>query len=194
VGAIAVAYLFQISRWGLMLRASRDDDVAAKASAVRVVRERLIAFALSAAMVGAGGGLYAQFLGSMTVDQFYLEMTFVTLAMLVVGGIGSLSGAVIGVAAVTFVIEILRTFEHGFSIGGVRFLLPSGSQEIGLGVVMALILILRPTGLTRSREIFAPRWLGVMPQKKTSVGFAVQGVDIPSAIGLDRPGRAPGKT
>ena len=112
VGAIAVAYLFQISRWGLMLRASRDDDVAAKASAVRIVRERLIAFALSAAMVGAGGGLYAQFLGSMTVDQFYLEMTFVTLAMLVVGGIGSLSGAVIGVLAVTFVIEFsahLRT-------------------------------------------------------------------------------------
>ena len=124
VGAIAVAYLFQISRRGLMLRASRDDDVAAKASAVRIVRERLIAFALSAAMVGAGGGLYAQFLGSMTVDQFYLEMTFVTLAMLVVGGIGSLSGAVIGVLAVTFVIEFLRTFEHGFSIDGVKFLLP----------------------------------------------------------------------
>ena len=64
--------------------------------------------------------------------------------MLVVGGIGSLSGAVIGVLAVTFVIEFLRTLEHGFSIDGVKFLLPSGSQEIGLGVVMALILILRP--------------------------------------------------
>ena len=90
-----------------MLRASRDDDVAAKASGVRTVRERLIAFVLSAA-VGAGGGLYAEFLGSMTVDEFYLEMTFVTLAMLVVGGIGSLSGAVVGVVVVTFVVEFLR--------------------------------------------------------------------------------------
>jgi branched-chain amino acid transport system permease protein len=139
-----------------MLRASRDDDVAAKASAVRIVRERLIAFVLSAAMVGAGGGLYAEFLGSMTVNQFSLEMTVVTLAMLVVGGIGSLSGAIVGVVVVTFVIQFLRTFEHGVSIHGVKLLLPSGSQEIGLGVVMALILILRPTGLTRGREIGAP--------------------------------------
>ena len=193
VGAIAVAYLFQISRWGLMLRASRDDDVAAKASAVRIVRERLIAFALSAAMVGAGGGLYAQFLGSMTVDQFYLEMTFVTLAMLVVGGIGSLSGAVIGVLAVTFVIEFLRTFEHGFSIDGVKFLLPSGSQEIGLGVVMALILILRPTGLTGGREIAAPRGSRVASQQAVR-GFSIQGVDIPHAVHFEQPSRAPERT
>jgi branched-chain amino acid transport system permease protein len=158
VGAIAVAYLFQISRWGLMLRASRDDDVAAKACAVRVVRQRLIAFVLSAAIVGAGGGLYAEFLGSLTVDEFYLEMTFVTLAMLVVGGIGSLSGAVLGVVAVTFVVEFLRTFEHGVSIWGTTFATPSGSQEIGLGLIMALILIFRPSGLTRGREIL--EWRG----------------------------------
>ena len=182
VGAIAVAYLYQISRWGLMLRASRDDDVAAKASAVRVVRERLIAFVLSAAIVGAGGGLYAEFLGSMTVDEFYLEMTFVTLAMLVVGGIGSLSGAVVGVVAVTFVIEFLRTLEHGIALGGARLLLPSGSQEIGLGVVMALILILRPTGLTRGREIAAPRGINLSSK---SHGAAAQDLAIPSAMPFD---------
>jgi branched-chain amino acid transport system permease protein len=110
-----------------------------------------------------------------------------------VGGIGSLSGAVIGVVVVTFVIEFLRTFEHGFSIDGVKFLLPSGSQEIGLGVVMALILILRPTGLTRGREIFAPRRLRAMPQK-TSIGFAIQAVDIPKAIGFDQTSQAPERT
>ncbi len=165
VGAIAVAYIFQISRHGLMLRASRDDDVAAKASAVRILRERIIAFVLSAAMVGAGGGLYSEFLGSMTVDEFYLEMTFVTLAMLVVGGIGSLSGAVVGVVVVTFVVEFLRTLEHGLPVGGVTLLLPSGSQEIGLGVVMTLILILRPAGLTGGRELFAPHGeVAIAPQ------------------------------
>lgn len=177
VGAIAVAYLFQVSRWGLMLRASRDDVVAARASAVRVVRERLIAFVLSAAMVGAGGGLYAEFLGSMTVDQFYLEMTFVTLAMLVVGGIGSLSGAVVGVVAVTFVIEFLRTLEHGVSLAGTTFALPAGTQEIGLGVVMALILILRPSGLTGSREILEPRGQ-TRDLKKPASGARIAAVEI----------------
>jgi branched-chain amino acid transport system permease protein len=94
----------------------------------------------------------------MTVDEFYLEMTFVTLAMLVVGGIGSLSGAVVGVVVVTFVVEFLRTLEHGISVGTTTFALPSGSQEIGLGVVMALILILRPSGLTGGREFL--EWHG----------------------------------
>jgi hypothetical protein len=66
------------------------------------------------------------------------------------------------------VIEFLRTFEHGFSIDGVKFLLPSGSQEIGLGVVMALILILRPTGLTRSREIGAPHELARRSRRRAA--------------------------
>ena len=70
---IVSAYLFQISRYGLMLRATREDTVAAKACGVHSVRMRLIAFVLSAALVGAGGGLYAQFLGILTVDTFYLE-------------------------------------------------------------------------------------------------------------------------
>jgi hypothetical protein len=92
--------------------------------------------------------------------------------------------------AVTFVIEFLRTFEHGFSIDGVKFLLPSGSQEIGLGVVMALILILRPTGITRSREIAAPR-ASRIASKRGVRDFSIQGVDIPHAIHFDQPSKAP---
>ena len=66
-------FLFQNSRFGLMLRASRDDDVAATSCAVDVVRVRLVAFVVSAFFVGVGGGLYAHFLGVLTVDVFYFE-------------------------------------------------------------------------------------------------------------------------
>lgn len=151
--AILVAYLFQISRYGLMLRASRDDEVAARASAVKIVRMRLAAFVLSAALVGVGGGLYAQFLGILTVDPFYLNLSFITIAMLVVGGMFSLTGAVAGVVVVTAIVEVLRFLERGLPIGGTRYALPQGSQEIGLGLVMATILILRPNGLSRGREL-----------------------------------------
>jgi branched-chain amino acid transport system permease protein len=146
-------FLFQNSRFGLMLRASRDDDVAATASAVEVVRMRLVAFVVSAFFVGLGGGLYAHFLGVLTVDVFYLNLTFITLSMLVVGGVGSVSGAVVGVVAVTVVVEALRSLEAGLNFGTAHLALPEGSQEIGLGLIMALILIFRPSGLTRSREI-----------------------------------------
>lgn len=150
--AIVVAHLFRISRFGLMLMASRDDEVAARASAVGVLRVRLLAFVVSAAIVGVGGGLYAQFLGILTVSPFFIDLTFTTLAMLVVGGMFSLTGAVVGVVVMTAVVQFLLFLEHGVQLGPVTFALPDGSEEIGLGVIMAVILILQPSGLTRGRE------------------------------------------
>ena len=156
--AILAAYLFQVSRFGLMLMASREDEVAARASAVKIVRMRLVAFVLSAALVGLGGGLYAQFLGILTVDPFYLNLSFITIAMLVVGGMSSLTGAVLGVVAVTAIVQFLLVLERGVTVGTTVLALPQGSEEIGLGIVMALILIFRPNGLTRGRD-----WAPVAP-------------------------------
>jgi branched-chain amino acid transport system permease protein len=153
IGALTVAYLFQVSRFGLMLRASRDDEVAARSSGVGIVKVRLVAFVVSAAIVGVAGALYAHFLGILTADTFYLSLTFVTISMLVVGGVGSLAGAVVGVGAVTLVVEVLRHLEAGVAVAGMTVHLPQGSQEIGLGIVMALIMVFRPTGLTRGREV-----------------------------------------
>ena len=151
--AVAAAYAFQVSRYGLMLRASRDDEVAAQSSSVDIVRVRLVAFVCSAFLVGMGGALYAHFLGVLTTDAFYLALSFVTLSMLVVGGIGSLTGAVTGTLAVTLIVEILRACERGFALGGAQVSLPRGSQEIGLGLALALVLIFRPAGISRSREL-----------------------------------------
>ncbi|MBS0222378.1 MAG: branched-chain amino acid ABC transporter permease [Proteobacteria bacterium] len=154
--AIVVASVFQHSHFGLMLRASRDDEIAAKASAVDVLKVRLVAFVFSAFLIGAGGSLYAQFLGILTPDMFYMSLTFITLAMLVVGGIGSLTGAVAGTVVVTLIIESLRALENGIFLAGEKFALPQGSQEIGLGIAMALILIFRPQGLVGGFELSPP--------------------------------------
>ena len=155
--AILVAHLFGVSRIGLMLRASRDDEVAAKASAVNILRVRLLAFVLSAAIVGVGGAIWGHFLGILTADTFYLSLSFITLAMLVVGGLGSLSGAVLGVVLVTVVVEVLRRLEQGVPTGSSSFVLPEGSQEIGLGLVLALIMIFRPSGIAAGRDLVWPR-------------------------------------
>jgi branched-chain amino acid transport system permease protein len=156
VFAIVVAYFYQISRFGLMLRTSREDEVAAKASGVNVVRQRLIAFVLSAFFAGLAGGLYAHFLGTITVAAFYLDLTFITLAMLVIGGMNSLSGAVVGVISISALIEVLRQLERGVDIGFTTIAVPGGTQEIGLGVAMVLILIFRQRGITGNKEITWP--------------------------------------
>lgn len=173
---IVSAYLFQISRYGLMLRATREDSVAAKACGVHSVRVRLIAFVLSAALVGAGGGLYAQFLGILTVDTFYLSLSFITIAMLVVGGMSSLTGAVSGVIAVTVIVQLLRFGEQGVTLGSTQLKLPEGSSELGLGLLLALILIFRPNGLSGGKEltlISAPK--GATPETaKATAGRSLQ--------------------
>jgi branched-chain amino acid transport system permease protein len=151
--SIFIAYAFQTSGLGLMLRASRDDDVAASAAGVHVLCVRLVAFLISGLIAGAGGYLYANFLGVVAVESFYVELTFLTLTMLVVGGLRSLTGAVVGVVLVTLITELLRSAENGVTVRGHLVSLPLGSQEIVLGVVMALMLILRPNGITRGREL-----------------------------------------
>lgn len=162
--AIVIAYLYDISRSGLALRAARDESVAAAASGVNIGRERLIAFVISAFVIGLAGSLYGHFLGIVTPDAFYLGTTFITLAMLVVGGMNSLSGAVTGVVAISAVIQILRWLEKGFDVGGATIALPSGVQEIAIGAVMIVILMFRPMGLMRNREF---EWRG-WPFSKTS--------------------------
>lgn len=153
IASIIIAWMHQQSRFGLMLRAARDEQTASKASGVNVWAVRTIAFTLSGLIVGVGGAMQAGFLGIVTVDSFYLGITFLTLAMLIVGGTGSLSGAVVGVIALTAITELLRRFETGLSIGDLTVALPRGFQEVGLGITMILILLFRPTGIMRGREI-----------------------------------------
>ena len=146
--AIVVAYLLQSSTRGLRLRAAREEEVAARAIGVLVARERGVAFVVSCFFLGVGGALIAGQLGSFTPGAFYLSITFLTVAMLVVGGITSLAGAVIGTIVLSVLSEGLRQAEATTSV--------SNLQEIGFAAVMLAILLLRPAGITSGREFRLP--------------------------------------
>jgi branched-chain amino acid transport system permease protein len=153
VGLMTVAWAFQRSRFGLRLRASREDVSAAHAIGVRVARERGIAFVLSAFFVGAGGALYGMFIGSFTPDAFFLNITFLITTMLIIGGMTSLAGAVIGTIAISTLAELLRRIEDGMDFGLFRLSAHPGLRDVGLALLMLVILILRPAGLTGGREV-----------------------------------------
>jgi branched-chain amino acid transport system permease protein len=148
-----IAYAFQESRIGLRLRASREDEVAARAIGISVYKERVIAFVLSAFIVGSAGPLFGGFVGAFTPSSFYIDSTVITMAMLVVGGVNSLSGAVIGTFTVSLASEILRRLEGGVDLGSVHIPLPIGLPQVGVGLLMLLILILRPKGITGNAEV-----------------------------------------
>lgn len=156
VAVIVLAYLFQRSRWGLMLRATREDEVAAAASGLSLYWTRLIAFTLSGFVAGLAGVLFAHFTGTVSVSSFFLSHTFLIVAMLVVGGMRSLAGAVVGVTVISAVTEVFRRAEAGFSVGFVDIAIPPGSQELILASLMLLILMFRKEGIMGGREITWP--------------------------------------
>jgi branched-chain amino acid transport system permease protein len=153
---IAAAYAYQRSRLGRQLRATREDPAAANAVGVSIYRQRLAAFALSGLLIGFAGGLYIHFI-PINADAVYLELTFITLAMLVIGGTTSLWGAVVGALFVSGLDSFVGEMEDGMTLFGQTIDLPSGSRIVVVSAIMALVLILRPGGLTGGREFSLPR-------------------------------------
>jgi branched-chain amino acid transport system permease protein len=162
--AIVIAYLFQETSIGLRLRGSREDEVAARAIGIGVFWERTLAFVASAFLVGVAGALYGHLYGSFSPDAFYLTLTFLTMVMLVVGGMNSLSGAVVGCIIVSALSEFLRRLEQGMEVASFDITAPQGFQQIALAAFLLLILIFRPSGLTGGREL---RWFPVLPARRS---------------------------
>jgi branched-chain amino acid transport system permease protein len=149
--AVVIAYAYARSRFGRLLRATREDSAAARAVGASVYRQRLLAFTASGLLAGLAGGLYVHLL-PLNTEAVYLDLTFITLAMLVIGGATSLWGAVVGALAVSALDSYLAIAENGTTIFGHPVDLPAGTRVIVVGALMALMLILRPTGITGGRE------------------------------------------
>jgi branched-chain amino acid transport system permease protein len=163
--AVAVAYVYQRTRFGRMLRATREDPAAAAAAGISIYRQRLLAFTLSGALAGFAGGIYVHLL-PLQVGGLYLDLTFITLAMLVVGGSGSLLGAVVGTLALNGIYSFFSAATNGVDVFGWNLTVPSGTADIVLGVLMAAVLILRPSGITGGRELSFPRRRAVVDLEK----------------------------
>jgi branched-chain amino acid transport system permease protein len=153
---VTVAYVYQRTRFGRMLRAAREDPAAARAAGISIDRQRLLAFTLSGALAGFAGGMYVHQL-PLQVGGLYLNLTFITLAMLIVGGSGSLLGAVVGALALNGIYSFFSAATNTVDVLGWNLKVPAGTAEIVLGVLMAVVLILRPSGITGGREFSLPR-------------------------------------
>jgi branched-chain amino acid transport system permease protein len=156
VAAIVVAFAYQETRSALLLRASREDEAAAQASGVNVVLHRLIAFVISAFLSGVAGVLLGHFLGIVRVENFYLDLTFLIVAMLIIGGRGSLTGAVAGAVVIAVLTELLREIEIGFQVGNATIAAPAGTGDVILALIMLLIILFRPDGIAAGRELTWP--------------------------------------
>jgi branched-chain amino acid transport system permease protein len=153
LGSIVIAFLFQRSRLGLRLRASREDEFAAESGGIDIGGTRLIAFVVSAGVMGVAGGLYALSIGSFSAADFFIDLTILLFAMMVVGGMRSLSGAVVGTAVISVVSNFFSKLQNGVSFGDFAFRAPSGSANVSIALCMIVVLLFRNEGLMRDLEI-----------------------------------------
>lgn len=143
------AYGIARSRHGRAFVAVRDDDLAAAFTGMNVVRTKAVAFLLGSFYAGVGGGLWAYYLRFVAVDQFTLFNSVYYMGMIIVGGLGSIAGAFVGVFLIRAVQEFLTTYGPAFA----NFFPALGSSvvfagvNVILGIVIALMLILEPRGV-----------------------------------------------
>jgi branched-chain amino acid transport system permease protein len=141
------------SRVGRAFIAIRDHDIAAELIGINIFRYKLLAFAISSFYAGATGVLYTYFLGIANYEQFQIGVSIDYLAMIIIGGLGSILGSVFGAIFVTLLPIVIRAVMEAF--GGIFFseqtvlnLIPN-LRLMMFGALIILFLIVEPEGLNR---------------------------------------------
>ena len=150
---IYVIWRFARSSYGRQMMAIRDNQIAAQSLGISVVGMRLLAFCVSAFFTAVAGSLWAHFIQSFSPKAFLFVETFAIITMLIAGGMGSISGSVIGAVGITILAEILRNAERGLNLGFVHIPPVYGASQIIMAVIFIVLIIFRPEGIMGKREL-----------------------------------------
>lgn len=127
------------SSYGRALRAIRDDEIAAEASGIPTTRFKILAFVISAAAAGIGGGLFAHLQSTIRPEDFRFERSIDMIVMIIVGGLGSVTGAVLGAVFVGVTLELMRDLQQ--------------FRLVIYALVLVLLMVFRPQGMLGQREL-----------------------------------------
>jgi branched-chain amino acid transport system permease protein len=136
---VALIHNLTFSQTGRSLTAIREDEIAAEAMATPTTRLKVTAFAISAATAGIAGGLFAHMQAGVRPEDFRFEKSIDMIVMIIVGGLGSISGAILGGIFVAVSLELMRDLQQ--------------YRLVLYALLLILIMIVRPEGLLGTREL-----------------------------------------
>lgn len=158
------AWRLENSRLGRAWMALRDDEDVAQALGISLVRSKLLAYGLGAAFAGLAGSIFATMVASVYPHSFQLLISINVLALIIIGGMGSLPGVIVGAAALVGLPELLREF------GEYRYLF--------YGAVLIIMMRIRPEGLwpspVRRRELHSDDQIIEMEEPEPAMALARQ--------------------
>ena len=173
---IALIVLLIHSSYGRAFKAIRDDEVAAEAMGISLFKHKMLSFVISSFFSGVGGALFAMYVANAQAKAFTSTMTYEILLIVVIGGIGSISGSVIGTFLYVACSEWwLRFLDAETYIGSFKVpLLRSGFRMVVFSVVIMIIVLFFSKGIMGDKEL---SWAGIggllkkcRPKKKTPAG------------------------
>lgn len=146
------------SRFGRSLRAVRDDEVAARLAGIHVARTQVLAFVVSAGCAGIGGGVYAVLTATVAPGKFPLELSLFLLMAIVIGGLGSLAGAVWGAVLLVALQDLPSLLTETFSLpSGLAQRLEGNLALAVFGLILIVVMLAAPGGLHGAFRTLAAR-------------------------------------
>lgn len=153
--SIAVIVLLIHSSYGRAFKAIRDDEVAAEAMGISLFKHKMLSFVISSFFAGVGGALFAMYVANAQAKVFTSTMTYEILLIVVIGGIGSVSGSIIGAFLYVACSEWwLRFLDAETYIGSFKVpLLRSGFRMVVFSVVIMIIVLFFSQGIMGDKEL-----------------------------------------
>jgi branched-chain amino acid transport system permease protein len=157
LGSAIVCYLglrnLLSSSYGRAFKSIRENETAAQAMGVDLFKHKLLSFFISSFWAGVGGGLLASLLTTIDPVQFKFTLTFQVLLMVVLGGMGSLSGSVLAAGIVTYLMEYLRVVEETHYFGSFTITGIPGLRMVIFSLALVVVVVWYPKGLMGDREL-----------------------------------------
>ena len=166
---IVLIVLLLNSSYGRAFKAIRDDEIAAEAMGVNLFKHKELAFVISSFFAGVGGALLAMFQNTVTAAPFTTNMTYEILLIVVIGGIGSITGSVIGSFIFIGLNEwLLRGLDQGQWLGIQSSLMRAGFRKVVFAILIMLVVLFFAKGIMGSSEFSWDgiiRWFKTLPQR-----------------------------
>ena len=173
VALLMIVFMVRLvgSSFGRSLKAIREDEVAAEAMGINLYRTKITSFVIGSAMAGLGGGLLAGFLGSIDPKMFNFLYTFNIVLIIVLGGLGSISGSVIAAVVITFGMEWLRFLDGSMEAFGYRISGVPGLRMVVFSALLLAVVLFWREGLMGKNEL-TPEYLSKRFGRRTKVAVA----------------------
>lgn len=163
---IVVMILIINSSTGRDFKAVREDEIAARAVGINLFKTKELSFVVSSFFTGIGGGLLAMFMRSIDSKTFQITLTYDILLIVVLGGIGSITGSIVGAFFVTAGKELLRFFDEPLIIGGVQIpLFKPGFRMVIFSILLMIVVLFFRKGLLGGKELSFNKLMKVRRKK-----------------------------